>query len=125
MRCTDAETYVDCATSAGGHSQFNLDPLLDVNRFADVDANPYVVGSAAYNMAHGLPPPETLWIEGADRLQQRHEAAQRAAAAAVAARGTVPGSPVLRAGAAAVIQPAASLAPLILVGLAILLVFRR
>lgn len=34
---------------------FNMDGLLNVAAYADISRNPYVVGSDAYNIAHGLP----------------------------------------------------------------------
>jgi hypothetical protein len=56
MKCTDAETYGTC--SAGERQQYNLDPLLDVNRYADIDSNAFVVGSRAYYERLGLPVPD-------------------------------------------------------------------
>jgi hypothetical protein len=53
---------------------FNEDMMLDVAAYADPDRNPYVVGSAAYNYVHGLPPPlswEERTSEAADDARQR------------------------------------------------------
>jgi hypothetical protein len=50
-------------------SHFNMDGLLNVNHYADIDSNPYVVGSAAYNYAHGMPAlgKESQFLAGSNR----------------------------------------------------------
>lgn len=118
--CFDSADYETCvAAGSSGHDRFSS-WALNVNAYADVDANPYVVGSQAYNIAHGLPAGPS-WIE---RTTAAAEA--RNAAALAAATGTAQGAV---GGQSKSVVPGAdtslSLAPLVLIGILALVVLRR